>query len=307
MPPRTPRIEVLSARDRFYIGDDLDDGRGIRIKSTKFQVDKGVFMSTASTFALALTERCCEVGKGKVRMTNALTADRPFLISNSQKVLCNLRQDLTGKDLPPHLIAANNALPDLVYFPILWRKSQQYEYKSLKHHTRLNLLDALTHFLSSTTLVLPIQLIVQPNSNANASPALEKDISIGISPNTDAAVTMLHSPETYLGYTHDFPLITEAEAGVADTAQQAPSVIGLSDPALQTLRYRSGDMLVKRFDEMYTMGIESLVQGGTLQNPYDILKEVNAVAGAIRRFEDEKGGVGGGEGVPGGLLGEYIL
>jgi hypothetical protein len=49
------------------------------------------------------------------------------------------------------------------------------------------------------------------------------------------------------------------------------------------------------------------VQGGTLQNPYDILKEVNAVAGAIRRFEDEKGGVGGGEGVPGGLLGEYIL
>jgi hypothetical protein len=66
-------------------------------------------------------------------------------------------------------------------------------------------------------------------------------------------------------------------------------------------------MLVKRFDEMYTMGIESLMQGGTLQNPYDILKEVNAVAGAIRRFEDEKGGVGGGEGVPGGLLGEYIL
>jgi hypothetical protein len=58
-------------------------------------------------------------------------------------------------------------------------------------------------------------------------------------------------------------------------------------------------MLVKRFDEMYTMGIESLVQGGTLQNPYDILKEVNAVAGAIRRFEDEKGGAGGGEGVPG--------
>jgi hypothetical protein len=165
-----------------------------------------------------------------------------LFISNSPKVLCNLRQDLTGKDLPPHLIAANNALPDLVYFPILWRKPQQYEYKSLKHHTRLNLLDALTHFLSSTTLVLPIQLIVQPNSNANASPALEKDISIGISPNTDAAVTMLHLPETYLGYTPRLPPYHRSRSGsrrYGSTSPKRDRLVrpGAPDTAIPIRRY----------------------------------------------------------------------
>jgi hypothetical protein len=121
--------------------------------------------------------------------------------------------------------------------------------------------------IEETMPAMPIQLLIG-NKNADAHAArLGHSIDVRLPIQTVCNVTLSINPEAHLGLTKTLRI-------GADVGGSGPEYIRLKSD-LTNFRYRSGDAIVKRLDEMWLEGTKAVPgtdQEGTLQFHSAVLK-----------------------------------
>ncbi|KAI9790423.1 MAG: hypothetical protein M1833_001940 [Piccolia ochrophora] len=173
----SPDISELAKSDTFHLGEDNEGGLRIR-RNVRVSVFKDVRdLTEISALALALTERCVLLGKGKVFVYMQV----------------NLSQSLPAETKTYEAFARR---PNLLYLPMIWTPAEQSRWTEIEHADRLGLLNARCGFIPDSMPVLPIATEI----------CFEEYHTFEIGAYSQAPVLLGVLPQAFLGYRNEMDL-----------------------------------------------------------------------------------------------------